>query len=512
MRYIVKINNREFQTGDFKFKRQVGMESQVLEGYFQIVGSTIPQIGDTITVHKEILGQPKVLKFQGKISGVGYMPTQKAQMFISAYDMLRKISYQESSVKGFSTPTKCSGNFSSQIAPQTKTDLTAGSIDTTDSPPDSVNFGKTITGGDSLLHRNQCLDILQMISNRDIYVSKAGAASFVNGAGTDRSTGSNKMELVDGINGSIIGEIGYFEDDTRIVKKVIVKGKGAGVKDSFLGQAVDGSYTTNDKMRQFEFPWLVSNQTCNTVAANILAELNKRVKYTKFQMTPDPFYIDYDIFDTVKLKARLPNKTVNENLKIYSIETEVSLGKELSEIVTLELVNFNRGIWAPLLMPNKAGSASENNIALSSISTQAQDHVGSSGGSSVITSQGFTSATEVVDTTDTLLLTVAIAASPRSAGIHIMIPYRLIPRKRTTNSENANLTMYAVAYTSAIDYSAFVTMPYPSYRGKDHIGYLELYIPADVAGCNIDIRGAVDTGEIDLQINPSFIVIGEHSH
>lgn len=512
MRYIVKIANREYQTGSFKFKRQVGMESQILDGYFNIVGPTIPQIGDTITVHKEILGQPKILKFQGKVSGVGYMPTQKAQMYIIAYDLLRKISYEESAVKGFTTPTKCSGNFSSQIAPSSKTDLTAGSIDTTDSPPDSVNFGKSITGGDSLLHRNQCLDILQMISNRDVYVAKTGVANFANGAGTDRSSGANKIELVDGINGSIIGDIGYFEDDTRIVKKVIVKGKGAGVRDSFLGQALAGGYTPDDKMRQFEFAWLVSNQTCNTVAANILADLNKRVKYAKFQMTPDPYYVDYDIFDTVKLKARLPNKNVNENLKIYSIETEVAIGKELSEIVTLELLNFTRGIWAPLLMPNKAGSAAENNIALSSISTQAQDHVGSSGGSSVITENQTTVTGATIDIFESILDSFTPSSANRIAGLHIFYSLRIIPRQRTLPTPvTSEITLHVFDVTSGVDYPP-ISVGFKPYRGMESFAFAHLFIPTDVSGHTLQVLASTNSDDIDVLGDRTYYSIGEHQH
>lgn len=513
MRYIVKINNREFDFLNFKVRRQVGMVSQPFTGYCQVAGAVIPQPGDSITVHKEIMGaSSKILKFQGTINGVGYMPSEKAQLYILAYDKLRKIMYEESAIKGFASPIKCSANFSSQISPTSKTDLTAGTVDTTDSPPDSVNFGKSITGGDSLLHRNQCIDILQMISNRDAYVTRAGVANFLNGAGTDRSTGAGKMELIDGINGNIVGEIGYFEDDTRRIKKVVVKGKGAGVKDSYFGQALAGDYTTNDKMRQFEFPFLVSAQTCNTVAANLLAEINKRVKYTKFQMRPDPFSVDYDIFDTVKLKARLPNKTVNENLKIFSIETDVSIDKEVSETVTLELLNFGRGIWAQLLMPNKAGEAIENNIALSSISTQAQDHVGASGGSSVVTEEQSTVAGATVGLIETTLDTFAPSSANPIAGFHVFYSFRIFTRQQTQIVQvTSELTIYARDVTAGIDYPP-VSVGYHPYRGDESFASASLFIPANAAGHTIQVKASTNDGDIDVLATRTYYTIGEHQH
>lgn len=512
MRYFVEINNREYDFVSFKFARQVGMSSQVFEGYCMVAGPTLPQQGETIKVYKEILGTT-VLKFQGKVNGVGYMPSKKGLLYILAYDLNRKITYEESATLGFTTPTKCSGNFSLQIAPSSKTDLTAGTIDTTDSPPDSVNFGKSITGGDSLLHRNQCLDILAMISNRDIYITKAGVANFQNGAGTDRSSGASKMELIEGINCEIVGEIGYFEDDTRIIKKVVVKGKGAGIKDSYFGQALAGGYTTDDKMRQFELPFLVSAQTCNTVAANILAELNKRIKYVKCQMVPDPFKIDYDIFDTVKFKARLPNKTVNENLKIYSIHTEVKVGNgETSEIVTLDLVNFGRGIWAPLLLPDKAGDAIANNIALSSISTQAQDHVGAAGGSSVIAEDQSTIAGGTVTLFDSTLDSFTPSSSNPIAGLHIFYSLRIVSRQRTQPIQiTSEINLYVHDVTSGIDYPV-VSVGYKPYRGAESFGFASLFVPADVSGHTLQVKAYTNGDDADVLATRTYYTIGEHRH
>lgn len=511
MRYIVKCNNREFDFTSFNFKRQVGMTAEVFNGYCQVAGPVIPQAGDSITVTKEILGN-QILKFQGKISGVGYMPTKSALLYILAYDKNRKITYLDSSDKGFATPTKCSGNFSNQISPTAKTDLTPGTIDTTDSPPDSVNFGKTVTGGDSLLHRNQCMDILQMISNRDIYITRAGIANFLNGAGTDRSSGSGKMELIDGINGTIIGEIGYFEDDTRIIKKAVVKGKGAGVRDSYLGQAIAEGYTANDKMRQFEFPFLVSNQTCNTVAANILAELNKTVKYTKFQMTPDPFVVDYDIFDTVKLKARLPNKKVNENLKIFSIETNVSLDKEISEIVTLELLNFVRGVWAPLLMPNKAGEANDGNIALSSISQTAADQIGSSGGAAVVAEQQSAVTGATIGIIESTLDTFTPSSATRIAGLHLFYSLRISSRQRSSPIQiTSEIELYVHDVTSGIDYPV-ISVGYKPYIGMESFAFATLFVPADVSGHTLQIKASTLGDDVDVLASRTYYTTGEHQH
>jgi len=513
MRFILKINNRIYEHFTLKFRRKVGVESQTFEAWMQIAGATLPQKGDTITVTKEIFGV-KILKFQAKVNSANYLPAsdQKQSFYVVGYDMLRKINYAESATIGFSSPTKCSGNFATQIAPTSKTDLTSGTIETDDAAPDSVSFGKSIIGGDSLLMRDTCFEILELLADKDMYVTKAGAANFRSSPGTDRTVaGPNLMVLIHGINGTIDGDLGYMEDDTRIVKKVRVKGKGAGIKDAYFGEAVAGGATSDDKVRQIELPFLISPQTVNTAAANLLAELNKTVKYAKFRMTPDPFKVDYDIFDTVKLVARLPNKIVNENLRIFSIETEISVSKETHEIVTLELCNFRRGYSSALIMPTKAGEANDHLSYLSTVSTQAQDHVGASGGSSVIAASSSISGNrQEIDS----LVFASVAGFPMPAqnvaGVHFFFSVKIVPHFKGSELLFVRLTDGTNFYPN----SDGVVVAYSDEVGIPTYQIVHIFIPANVNAVNLTLQASLagTVAKITADFWNSYYTIGEHTH
>lgn len=461
---------------------------------------------------KEVLGTT-ITKFNGTVQQMMYLPSKKGEYRIIAYDKNRKITYLASAsptsgnYSGYAA-TKGSTILTTEIGPSSATtDLTAGNIDTTDPAIDTVNTGKTVNGTDSKLTRQNVLEMIQTITNGDIYIHKDGTTDFkLAGAGTDRTS---TIVLVDGLNGELTGDFGYFTDNSKTVKRVIVKGKGTGVLNAVIGAAQDPSYVSTDKIRQFEIPFLQSYSTCNNVASNLLAELNKVTQYAKFQLT-DILTVDYDVFDTVRLKAKLINNNVDVNLKIYSIDVVVNVNQQEHESVILELLNFNRAIFAPLIIPTMAAGAAQKNIALSSQSTQAQDNIGSAGGSSIIQNSANAVTETIVGISEVSIGSVVIG-STSIAGVFLNMDFKIIGRKfgsgigilfiRVTDGTN----FYPVGGTFMwVQYSA----------NEESITYktCSILIPVDASGKTLTIKAQVADGEVVIE-NATYIeTIGVHIH
>ena len=505
MKYFITINSNEYAFTKAKFTRKVGSDSQIFEGWFMIAGARFPSKGDTLIVTKEILNI-KVVKFQGKVTRIDYLPAYLGQVHIIAYDMVRKMLYLPARALGYAS-SKGSTIFSNEIGPDTATtDLTTGTVTTTDTSMDTWNFGKSLTGADSALSRNQILDIIQLVSGFDVYIHKNGTADFVNGAGTDRSA---SITLEDGMNGSLSPDIGYSEDDTRIVKKVIVKGSGVGVKNGNIGVATAGGYVSTDKVRQIEMPYLSSAQTCNAAAANLLTELNKTAIYAKFILL-DIISIDYDIFDTIKLKARLPNKIINVNLKIFSIETEVSPNAERYETTTIELANFNRAVTAPLVVSGQPGYAQANNISLSAISTQATDAQLKAATSNQVVAAAYGAAggTQTVGTSFVSIYTFPTLPNQDVLGVHLWIPVRIVVG--SVSGKTGVLFQITDGTNFFPSATAQIEVEYKDAASTESLGGFSIYIPGNVKNQSLAIQAKLPSGasnSITVTVFPTYYTI-----
>lgn len=502
MKYTVTIGGNEYDYSKFHFDRKVGTESQTFEGWFVIAGVRMPAKGDTLLVLKEILGTT-ITKFQGKVTRIDILPGKSGQVHIIAYDMNRKILYLPARALGYSS-SKASTILSNEIGPgSSTTDLTVGSIATTDTSFDSWNFGKSLTGADSALSRNNVLDAIQIVSGYDVYIHKDGTVDFKNGAGTDRSA---TIILEDGMNGDLSPDIGYSEDDTRIVKKVIVKGSGVGITNGNIGVATAGGYASTDKVRQVDLTFLASPSTCNAAAANILTELNKTAIYAKFILL-DIISIDYDIFDTVRLKAQLKNKTVDVNLKIFSIKTEVSPNAERHEIVTLELANFNRAVTAPLVVSGQPGDATQNNISLTSTSTQVTDlQVRSASGDSIISSVQQTSTLIGLSGTSPQNVTAFALGATDISGVHIWVGIKIVPTITGQNIIEFSVSDGTNIYPAS---GASLIVPYVDVLAQISVQGLHIFIPGNLKNKTLTLRAKINhvTATVNLTVYPTLYAI-----
>jgi hypothetical protein len=507
--FTLTINSNEYKFSRIKYKREVGIQSQTMEIWANIAGSMFPNQGDLVKLTKNILGNT-ILRWQGRIDRIDYLPTNKGQVHIICYDMSRKIAYLQAANLGYASQTATSV-FNTEAGPNSATtDLTIGANPGGDAIQDSLNFGKSLTGADSAISRDKIFEILEQVSGYDFFVHKSGTADFVPSAGNDLH---NSIVLIDGQNGSLI-DTGYSEDTTRIVKKVIVKGKGTGVLNGVIGAATDPSYATTDKTRQFQMPYLVSSLTCNEAAANLLTELNKTAIYAKFMLF-DVIQIDYDIYDTVQLQARLQNKNVNTSLRIYSIEVEISESGDPQEKVTLELSNFHFGVFAPLIVQTSAGSASSSNLSLSSQVTQATDQIGSAGGSSIIeedTSSGGGGIQNIITTTEIDIgASILIHSSPNIAGVNFVMNLAIIPRKFGTGFGLAEFRLYdGVSFyptgSNRLQVQYDPTIATPTFTSTS------IYIPVNEAGKTLKIYAIAHDGEFYLSVNWYIETIGLHNH
>lgn len=254
--------------------------------------------------------------------------------------------------------------------------------------------------------------------------------------------------------------------------------------------------------------FISKNSVCASVAQNILAELNKITKYARFQLNPELITIDYDIFDTVKLTAVLANKNVDENLKIYSIETEVSGD---NETVTLELANFTRGVWASLVLPGASSQGNADLVSFSATNTQALEQIGSSGGSSVIQEEQSDSAAASVTTTESLIHTFTPLIIDKIAGVFLMMSVRIIPEKigsedglldirisDGTNFYPSGGKVLRLAYNPHIDV--------PTYNTSI------IFIPVELSGKTLSVRAKVASGKSRVTLRVYLESIDEHLH
>lgn len=498
MYYTLTIGGKEYQFITMNFKREASLESQVFRGTLAIpAGVTLPAFNDSIIVKKQIL-QNNILKWQGKVNQVRYLPMFPAAVEVIGYDLARKLNYLKVPALGYSA-TKGSTIFVANRDPEATTDLIANTTDTSDPSLDSIDLGKSKTGQeDAAFTRRMALDLVQMVSDRDIYVERDGHANFLNPAGVNRSA---TLILEHGLNGFLTPDIFYLEDETRRIKKVITKGKGVG--DLFYTGS-SGSPAAADKIRPIELPFLVSKDTLDKAATNILAELDRTIKYAMFTFI-DVFTETYDVYDTVRLKARLPVKNIDDStMKIFSIETTVSGGKEQFEIVILELLNFRRGIWAKLVDPLKVAEAEDSRLGVSIGATQVLDHVGMN---SIVTDVGATRVTATI--TSAAFVDIGantFASTPKNTGCHIMMGIRITPLVIGSDF----LLIKATDGTTDYPASSQIRVQYNDMVYKPTFATAHLFIPADVSGKTITLKGlTLGDAIVRIDILPFFYAIGE---
>jgi len=471
MKYYLTIGGRKYDFQRLEFTRSIGTKSQLAVLHLHIArGSIIPALNDVVTIEKE------------------YLPAKNNIIKVIAYDYARKINYVQAKNLGYNN-TKGSSIFSQEVAPPTTTDLTAGTIDTTDSIIDTVFFGKQFSTLTSKITRQNVFDIISMISDRDIYIKRDGIVDFLNGAGTDRST---THILEHGVNGNLLEDVGYSEDEIRRVKQVIVKGHGVGSTFK-LGTA--GTPATSDKVRQFEMPFLQSNATCTSVATNILAELDQQYKFAKFALV-DLFSTNYDIFDIVKLKARLPTKTINENLKIMKIQTVVSAGQDdVHELVTLDLSNFRRAVFASLSHPEDADTANVDlSLDLNAGITQSQQQLSAQSIQETFTSYG--SPIEVDNSAWVDLATIGFG-NAKTLGAYFIIDISILPTSKIDTTHSDPL-FFRVSDGITTFPSTNVNTMYVPLVGKKQHKVITIYVPQNTENKSYTIQAITSNGRVDL--------------
>lgn len=510
MKHYISIGGINYEFKQLHFGRIVGLDSIPFSALVAIAkGSALPTYDQTVIIQKEINGT-LIEKYRGKVTDLNDNPTNNGMFEVSGFDLKRKIEYQPALNEGYASQ-KGSSIFSTEIAPSSVTDLTAGTVDAGTSGNynntlDSVNFGKSTGSGNSRLTRKAVMEMLQMMSDADIYVKKSGIVDFVNGAGVDRSS---THILIHGENGMLSPDMGYKKSQSRRVKQVIVKGNGVGSGYHF-GSA--GTPASTDKKRQVEISSLVTDATCGFAAQSLLSELDQEVKFAKF-ILKDVFQTDYDVYDTVKLKAVTPLQTVNENLKIFSIDTVINatdVGE--TETTTLQLANFRRGGWAKLANPFKVAEGNEDLASLSLGSTQVQTQVENAGGSSFIQEDGLGSAVDIVGSSSEVTLGTSMTFnSTKTAGGFIFLSLLIVTRKfglgsarlqlRFTDGTNFFPTLPNVLY---VRYDPFVGM-----RSRATVAY---HIPNNLASKTLQIKAQTFDGEVEVTAESYFSSIGEHKH
>lgn len=503
MRYTLDIAGTQYEFIRLEFGRKVGIESQPFSALCKIAGARLPAIGNVVTIDKEI-NNTILNKYQGKVEAVQHIPTKEGVVKVAGFDKARKINYVKVANLGYNN-TKGSTILDSEILPSTTTDLTKGTFDITDVAINTVNFGKSIGADDSALFRSDAFKIIEMFSDRDIYIKRDGTTDFTNGAGTNRSA---THVMHHGINCELSPDIGFTEDETRRVKQVIVKGQGVG--NIFkIGSA--GAPAAADKIRQIELPFVQNNTDADTVASNLLSELDQTYKYAKLTLN-DLFTTNYDIFDTVKLKANLPTKTINENLKVYSIHTVVTHGGSVFyETQEIQLANFRRAVWAPLVAPIDVASANANTIRFNSISTQAQAQVLAAGGSSFFAENQVTTANVFVDTTESTIATFAALANSDIASVWVQLGLRITSQVfgngdgvlQIRISDGTNFWP-----TGGVYYILF----YNPFVAKRSFNTLTILIPENLKNKTLTVKGKTVSGRIRLNAAPYLASIAEHTH
>lgn len=478
MKYYLTIGGIKYEHLRLKFKSVATIESETADILIlPAPGSARPSINASVVITKE-LDNTILTKWQGTVQQIQDVPLPNNVIKIIAYDLKFKANFLNVLNAGYAS-SKGSTIFSAEVEP-TKTGLTLGTVDTTDTVLDTMSFGKSITGKDSKVTKSSLFEIIQVVGDRDVYVQRDGTVSYED-AGTDRST---THVLEHGLNGVLMPDIGYSEDETRRVKQVIVKGAGTGT-NFILGTA--GTPLSTDKVKQIELPYIPSNATATLAATTIYNELNKTNKYAKFMLTPDLFKTNYDVFDTVKLKARLSNKTVNENLKIFSIETIVSTQEETHETVILELQNFERAQLAKMVNPIEASSNSLANMRTGIEMTQAENHV------LPATLGEHTSAiieTVVVLSPVTDVVVIGIFSSQKTNGAFVELSIKSIIRK-DNGGDVVQLRVYLNDGTS--DFNQAIIYEVGKAVGDIADLNISFFLPTDVAGKSITVKALSNT-------------------
>jgi hypothetical protein len=495
MKYFLTIGSKKYDFASLEFERSVGLESTVGTFLIQAArGSTLPANGDAVLIEKEIGNiSPKLLKWGGKVQKVAYVPGKANHIKITAYDYSRKINYLKTIALGYNA-TKGSSIISTEAGPSSATtDLTLGTIDTTDSSISSVAFGKKEPNSsiDSKITRKSAFDIIAMISDRDVYIKRDGTLDFANGAGIDRHT-THIFEH--GLNGVLVDDVGYSEDEIRRVKKVTVKGLGIG-SAFFIAITSAGDYASTDKERQFEFPFLQDQATCQTVADKLLLELNQIYKFAQFQLL-DLFQTNWDIFDTIRLKAKFPNKNIDENLKVVKIKTMVQTsGSDFHELVTVDLSNFRRGVFAKMSHPQDAAEDNVGRIEITTGTTQAQMQLSPQSIQQVISSVGVSQGT--INSYVTLVSGIAFNSKNTVKSIFI-IDLEIISNKDGTDYDFFQINVYdgTTSYPGTDAQILFIP-----YNGKKTHRQVTIEVPSDSSNKTYSIRGKCTNSGAEVDIN-----------
>lgn len=508
MKYYISIGGVNYDFKQLQFGRIVSMDSSPFNAVCSIAkGATLPVFDDVVIIKKEIFGN-FIEKFRGKVTEIEHNPLEGGYIKVSGYDLKRKLDYVPASVEGYASQ-KGSTVFSAEIAPSSLTDLTAGTVSTSPSGNfnnvmDSINFGKS-KDGNSRLTRKAVMEMLQMVGDAEIYVKKSGIVDYVQSAGVDRTA---TVQFIHGENGVLSPDIGYRENETRRVKKIIVKGSGVGQGFHF---ATAGTPSATDKIRQFELPFLVTDATCQLAANSLLSELDQKVKFAKFILN-DPFQVDYDIFDSVKLKANLATAVIDETLRIFSIETTVSNSSgDLHEQTTLHLANFRRAVWAKLVNPFKVDEGNEDISSLSLGSTQAQLQVEAAGGASFIQEDGSGGA-HVIVSSETEIHSNTPFNSTETGGGFVYVDLRITARKFGTGIGRLEVRLFDGVrnYPSAPFYQY---VRYNPFVGMVSYASIAFRIPNDLVGTTLSIRARVTGGgEVEIVADTYYATIGEHIH
>lgn len=497
MKYYVTIGGRKFEWKHMVFKRQVGYESQTCS--ILIVparGVTLPAFNDIISIDKEINGTT-LNKWQGRVTTIQNIPLRDGTVKIIGYDFLRKASYIKVANLGYNNQ-KGSSILATEVAPYPTTDLTPGSISTTDQVLDTVNFGKNVSGGtDSAIDRSSAFQMIAAMSGRDVYIHRDGSVdlSGTGGSGTDRTT---THILEDGLNCNILPDIGYTEDETRRVKQVIVKGQGVGT-NYVIGSA--GTPAATDKVRQVEMAYIQSNAIANLIATSILNDLNQTHKYTKLELV-DLFLTNYDIYDSVTLKARFPTKTVNQSMKIYSIETTVSNGlSDLHESVMLELSNFLRGVWAATVIKSEVADAVGKIENFNLVMTQAAISILPN----IVAETLGTAAPADIGTVETYIEDVVFSSAP-TVGCHVEMDLEITcKRESSTGILHLRLSDGTNSYPSSGNVKVTFE-PFVGERTRQHVSF---FISADIKSKDITLYGTVESsGLVEVIARDIYYTIG----
>lgn len=489
MKYYLTIAGRKYDFQRMKFKREATVNTQTAEILVLPAGGARPALGETVIINKEI-DNTILLKWQGTIQQIQDVPLPNGVIKLIAYDLNFKLNFLDVKLIGYNA-SKGSTIFTSEIEPAI-TGLTSGTIDTAtvgtrNTVIDTIAFGKALAADQSLIKRTIAFEQIQILSNADIFISRAGVADF-GVAGVDRSS-THIMEH--GINGTLMPDIGYSEDEKKRVTGIVIKGVGSG---SVFKHGTAGAPSPTDKVNQIDLPYIQTVETANKVAATILTELNKTNKYAKFMLAPDVFKTNYDVYDTVKLKARLSTKNIDENLKIFSIETTVSAQDELHEVVIIELQNFERAVLAKMLNPIEASTNSISNMRTGMAVTQASNNIIPF--SLAQHSSVFIEAT--VTSTPTNIGTIGTFSSQKTNGAYVHFGLKCVLRK-----DGGVGTVKVVRF-----YINLGAVKYPIDENIDHlVGFavgdtldvqITYFIPADVADATVTLIAECN-GSVDVE-------------